>query len=308
MQETRLSPSELVIPLFMCHGVGVSSEVPSMPDVFRYSVDRIVTRVGNVSELGVKAVLLFGLPKDKDEGGSEAYDPDGIVQQTIRRLKKEFSDIVVMTDVCLCGYTSHGHCGVVRGNYVDNDATLELLSRIAVSHAEAGADIVAPSAMMDGQVRTIRRSLDRNGFKDTAIMAYSAKFASSFYGPFRDAVESTPSFGDRRGYQMDPSNWREAIREISLDVREGADIVMVKPALPYLDIIYRARRRFNVPIAAYNVSGEYVALKSACKNGWLNEEKVILEVLTSIKRAGADIIITYFAERAAALLEEGIDQ
>jgi porphobilinogen synthase len=274
-----------------------------MPGVFQLSADELVREAAEVNELGIPAILLFGIPEAKDEMGSEAYASNGIVQRAVKELKERVSDLCVVTDVCLCEYTSHGHCGVVKDGDVDNDATLELLARTALSHAEAGADMVAPSDMMDGRVAVIRDTLDESGLTDTLIMAYAAKYASSFYGPFRDAAHSTPQFGDRRSYQMDPANSDEAIREISLDVEEGADIIMVKPALAYLDVIRRASVEFDLPLAAYNVSGEYSMIKAAAEKGWLDEERVMTEVLTGIKRAGADIIITYFAKNAARMLE-----
>jgi len=279
-----------------------------MPGVFRLSVDELVKEVEEVAKLGIPAVLLFGIPENKDEFGSEAYAEDGIIQRAVRALKRAVPELVVITDVCLCEYTSHGHCGIVRevpgGFEVDNDATLEILARTAVSHAAAGADIVAPSDMMDGRVKAIREALDENGFAHVPIMSYAAKMASAFYGPFREAAESAPQFGDRRGYQMDFANKREALREIALDLEEGADIVMVKPALAYLDIIAATRERFDVPIAAYNVSGEYAMVKAAAKMGWLDEDRIVWEILTAIKRAGADLIITYFAKDVAKKLHQ----
>jgi len=275
-----------------------------MPGIYRFSMSELNKEIAEVTDLKIPAVLLFGLPKHKDSLGSQAYATDGIVQQAVRAIKKSAPQLVVATDVCLCQYTDHGHCGVIRNRTVENDETLKLLSRIAVSQAEAGADIVGPSAMMDGQVQAIRQSLDRGGFQETAIMAYSAKFASAFYGPFREAAESSPLWGDRRSYQMDPPNRREAMREIEMDIREGADIVMVKPALSYLDVIRDARNQFRHPLAAYNVSGEYAMIKAAGQNGWLDEKQVALETLTAIKRAGANIIITYFAKDAAKWLRE----
>jgi porphobilinogen synthase len=270
-----------------------------MADCFHFSPDTIADEAAEVAALGIPAVLLFGLPAKKDQTGSQAWAEDGVVQRSIKEIKKAAPDLLVITDVCLCAYTSHGHCGVIKGNKVDNDATCELLAKVALSHAQAGADIVAPSDMMDGRVKYIREALEQNDFHDVAIMSYAAKFASAFYGPFRDALDSAPAFGDRKTYQMDPANAREALAEIALDIEEGADIVMVKPALAYLDIIYRARQRFDCPIAAYNVSGEYMMLNSAAQAGLLDKEQAILEVLHSIKRAGADIIITYFAKDVA---------
>src|SRR2546425_5093063 len=300
VRETRLSPSDFVYPLFVTHGEGVREEISSMPGQHHLSLDQLGREAEELRSLGIPAVLLFGLPAGKDEGGSEAYDPDGIVQQALRVLQEAAPVLVVITDVCLCEYTSHGHCGFVTANgEVDNDETLRLLARTAVSHAEAGADIVAPSDMMDGRVAAIRSALDDSGFGSTPIMAYAAKQASAFYGPFREAAESAPQFGDRRGYQMDTANSREAMREIEADIGEGADIVMVKPALPNLDLIARARERFDVPLAAYNVSGEYAMVKAAARAGYLDERPVTLEILTAIRRAGADIVITYHAKDAA---------
>ena len=294
--ETRLAPGDLVLPYFVTHGRDVREEVASMPGVFQLSTDELARDVREAASLGIPAVLLFGLPAEKDDVGSEAYHPDGIVQRAIRTIRDVAPDLVVIGDVCLCEYTSHGHCGVVHDGRVVNDPTLELLGRMALAQAEAGAEVVAPSDMMDGRVGHLRRALDRHGFQDTVIMAYSAKFASGFYGPFREAADSTPRFGDRRAYQMDPPNAREAMREIETDVAEGADIVMVKPALAYLDLIRQARQRFDLPIAAYNVSGEYAMVKAAARNGWIDEERVATEILVGIKRAGADLIITYFAK------------
>ena len=304
VRETALSPSDFVYPLFVVHGRDVREEIPSMPGQYHLSLDRLANEAEELRSLGVPAVLLFGLPAAKDDAGSEAYADDGIVQQAVRALKSADPELVVITDVCLCEYTAHGHCGIVVEGEVDNDATLELLSRTAVSHARAGADIVAPSDMMDGRVAAIRTALDEARFAQTAIMAYSAKYASAFYGPFREAAESTPQFGDRRSYQMDPPNAREALREIEADIAEGADIVMVKPALAYLDVLSQARARFDLPLAAYNVSGEYAMVHAAARNGWLDGPRVALEVLTAIKRAGADIIITYHAKEAARWLRE----
>ncbi len=301
-RETRLHPEQFVYPLFVRGGGKIREPISSMPGQFRLSVDELVAEAGQAQGLGIGAVLLFGLPDAKDPAGSGAYDGDGIVQQAVRALRAAHPDLAIMTDVCLCEYTSHGHCGVLRDGQVDNDATLELLARTAVSHAAAGADVVAPSAMMDGQVAAIRRGLDEAGFTTTAIMAYSAKYASAFYGPFREAAESAPQFGDRRGYQMDPPNAREARREIALDLAEGADMVMVKPALAYLDVIQRVRPDVPVPLAAYNVSGEYAMVKAASQQGWLDEPRVVLEILTAIARAGADVIITYHAKEAATWL------
>ncbi len=303
VRETTLTVDDLIYPVFVQEGRGVEQEIPSMPGQFRYSVDRLVPAVEAVVRLGIPAVILFGIPSEKDEVGSQAYAEEGIVQRATRALKEAFGDdLVVIVDVCLCEYTSHGHCGVLHDRDVDNDATLELLGKTAVSLAEAGADMVAPSAMMDGQVQAIRDALDRAGFPHLPIMSYAAKFASFFYGPFREAAESAPSFGDRRGYQMDPANGREALREIVLDDEEGADILMVKPAMPYLDVIARAREVTLKPLAAYQVSGEYAMLRAAARNGWLSEREVVLESLLSIKRAGADLILTYFAKEVAEWL------
>jgi len=302
VRETTLDPGDFVYPIFIAHGHGLREEIPSMPGQFRLSPDMLAAEAKELRSLGIGAVLLFGIPKAKDDVGSEAYAPDGIVQQAIRALKDADPDLVVITDVCLCEYTDHGHCGVVVDGEVDNDRTLPLLARMALSHVEAGADMVAPSDMMDGRVAAIRHALDEAGYAHIPIMAYSAKAASAFYGPFREAAESAPQFGDRRGYQMDPANGREALREIEADVAEGADIVMVKPALPNLDIIVRARQRFDLPIAAYNVSGEYAMVKAAARMGWLDERRITLEVLTAIRRAGADIVITYHAKEAARWL------
>jgi porphobilinogen synthase len=302
VRETRLSPDNLILPLFVCPGRDVRRPVESMPGVAQLSVDNAAREARETFAAGVPAVILFGLPEGKDAQGSEAWKDSGVVQNAIREIKERVPEMVVITDVCMCEYTDHGHCGVIVGNDVDNDATLELLAREALSHARAGADMVAPSDMMDGRVGAIRGALDQNGFPHTPIMAYSAKFASAFYGPFREAAESTPKFGDRRSYQMDPSNSDEALREVAMDLEEGADIVMVKPALPYLDLIYRVKQEFNCPLAAYNVSGEYSMIRAAGRNGWIDEQRATLEVLTAIKRAGADMIITYFAKDVARLL------
>ena len=304
VRETRLTPDCFILPLFICEGRGVKREVASMPGVYNLSVDEAVKEAAAAKADGVLGVLLFGLPESKDATGSKASDPDAPVQSAVRALKREVPDLIVVTDVCLCEYTSHGHCGLVRGGVVQNDETLELLAREAVSHAQAGADVVAPSDMMDGRVAALRAALDESGYADLPILAYSAKFASAFYGPFREAAESAPQFGDRRGYQMDPANGREALREVELDVLEGADMVMVKPALPYLDVLARVRDRWNLPLAAYNVSGEYAMLKAAAANGWLDERRATLELLGGIKRAGADVIITYHAIEAARWLGE----
>jgi porphobilinogen synthase len=302
VRETKLSPDDFIYPLFVTHGKGVKKEISSMPGNYQQSVDNLVKDCDEVKDLGIPAVILFGIPEHKDEAGSEAYSDDGIVQRAIHAIKSKTPELIVITDVCLCEYTSHGHCGVIKGGKIENDATLELLAREALSHAKAGADMVAPSDMMDGRVGAIRKALDSGGFEDTPIMAYAAKYASSFYGPFREAAESTPQFGDRRSYQMDPPNSREALREVALDIEEGADIVMVKPALPYLDIIYQVKQQFNLPVAAYNVSGEFSMIKAAAQLGWLDGERAMMESLTSIKRAGADLILTYFAKEAARVL------
>jgi porphobilinogen synthase len=302
VRETIITVDDLIYPLFVCEGKGVKQEIRSMPEVYRFSLDQLIEEVKQVVELGIKAVLLFGIPDKKDEVGSSAYAKDGIVQKAVRTLKEKFPDLVVITDVCLCEYTSHGHCGIIKNYTVDNDATLEQLAKIAVSHAKAGADIVAPSDMMDGRVGRIREALDEAGFTEVAIMSYAVKYCSAFYGPFREAAESAPQFGDRRSYQMDPANIREALREAYLDVQEGADILMVKPAMPYLDVIKTIRQEFNHPLAAYQVSGEYAMIKAASKLGWLDEEKIMFESLIAIKRAGADLIITYFAKKVAQTL------
>jgi porphobilinogen synthase len=302
VRETRLSVDDLIYPLFAVPGSSVRNPVPSMPGVFQLSVDELVQEALEAEALGIPGILLFGIPEAKDEVGSGAYAPDGIVQRAVQEVKNRVSDLLVVTDVCLCEYTSHGHCGVLREGEVANDATLELLARTALSHAEAGADVVAPSDMMDGRVAAIRDTLDENGFSHLPIMAYAAKYASGFYGPFRDAAQSTPQFGDRRSHQMDPANSDEALREIRLDIEEGADIVMVKPALAYLDVIMRARLEVDLPLAAYSVSGEYAMIKATAARGWLDERRIMMEVLTAIKRAGADIIITYHAKDAAQAL------
>jgi porphobilinogen synthase len=299
VRETELSPRHLVQPLFVVAGEGVREEVPSMPGIERFSIGEVVAEAGEIQEAGVGGVVLFGIPASKDEAGSGAYDDEGVVQMAVRALKEAHPDLTVITDVCLCEYTSHGHCGFVRDGEIDNDITLELLARTAISHAEAGADIVAPSDMMDGRIGTIRHQLDEEGHPNTAIIAYSAKFASAFFGPFRDAAESTPEFGDRRSYQMDPANAREALREVALDIEEGADMVMVKPAGPYLDLIAKVRDRFDVPVAAYQVSGEYSMLKAASQNGWIDERQAVTESLLGIRRAGADVILTYYAKEFA---------
>ncbi|MCL5291624.1 MAG: porphobilinogen synthase [Actinobacteria bacterium] len=303
VRETTLSVDDLIYPLFAIEGAGIRNEISSMPGCYQLSVENLVEEVKKVQSLEIPAVLLFGLPAAKDEAASGAYDENGIVQKAVRALKASVPGILVITDVCLCEYTSHGHCGVIKDGEVLNDVTLELLAKTALSHAEAGADIVAPSDMMDGRVSAIRSQLDEEGFADTPIMAYSAKHASSFYGPFREAAESAPSFGDRRSYQMDPANGNEAVREAALDIEEGADIVMVKPALAALDLIWRIKQEFGYPTAAYNVSGEYSMVKAAASKGWLDEKKAVLELLTGVKRAGADMILTYHAKDAARWLK-----
>ncbi len=299
VRETRLSPDVFMLPLFICEGEGVRREVPSMPGVFNLSVDEAVREVDDARREGIRSVLLFGLPEGKDDIGSSAYDPEGPVQNAVRALKREVAEVLVATDVCLCEYTDHGHCGLVIDGEIANDPTVEQLVRQAISHAAAGADIVAPSDMMDGRVGAIRGALDDRGLEHTAIMAYSAKYCSAFYGPFRDAAGSAPQFGDRKTHQMDPANGREALREVHQDIEEGADIVMVKPAVPYLDVLTRVKETFGYPTAAYHVSGEYSMLKAAARNGWLDERRAMLETLTSIRRAGADIVITYYAREAA---------
>lgn len=302
VRETELSKNDFIYPLFVVPGTKVKKEVSSMPGVYQMSVDEIVRECVDVKSLGIPAVILFGIPDHKDEVGSDAYDELGIVQRCIRSIKKEVPELVVITDVCLCEYTSHGHCGIVRGNEIVNDESVELLAQEALTHAQAGADMVAPSDMFDGRVRAIRTILDENGFHNLPIMSYAAKYASGFYGPFREAAESAPKFGDRRSHQMDPANSDEALREVQTDIEEGADIVMVKPAMPCLDIIRRVKDTFKMPTAAYNVSGEYAMVKAAGRLGWIDEQRIMMEMLTGIKRAGADLIITYFAKEAARLL------
>ena len=301
-RETRLSPSDFIYPMFVTHGRDTRVEVPPMPGIYQLSLDHLIHEVGELSDLGVRSVMLFGIPAYKDEWGSDAYNPGGIIQEAIGVIKQTAPDMTVVADVCLCEFTSHGHCGVLNGDRVDNDATLELLGRMAVCQAQAGADMVAPSAMMDGQVAAIRGALDDESLDDVPIMAYSAKYASGFYGPFRVAADSTPEFGDRAGYQMDPPNVREAMREIELDIEEGADMVMVKPALAYLDVLRAARERFHTPVAAYNVSGEYSMVKAAAENEWIDGRRITMEILTSIKRAGADVILSYHAKEVARWL------
>jgi porphobilinogen synthase len=302
VRETSVSPDDFIYPLFVTCGKGIRKEISSMPGCYQESLDQLAINAKEVYSLGVPSVILFGIPENKDELGTGAYAEDGIVQQAIKVIKDAVPELYVITDVCLCEYTSHGHCGIVAKGDVDNDKTLSLLSLEAVSHAKAGADMVAPSDMMDGRVAAIRAALDQEGFAGTPIMAYAAKYASAFYGPFREAAESTPQFGDRRSYQMDPANRREALKEAAMDIAEGADIVMVKPALAYLDIISDVRNTFNLPVAAYNVSGEYSLVKAAAQLGWIDEERAMMEILTSIRRAGADLILTYFAKEAAKIL------
>ncbi|HVO42314.1 MAG TPA: porphobilinogen synthase [Aggregatilineales bacterium] len=303
IRETTLAPTDFIYPLFVRHGRGVHDEIPSMPGVFHFSIDRLRQEVDELASLGIPAVILFGLPEVKDAIGSENFAPDGIVQRAIQEIKEAHPELIVVTDVCMCEYTDHGHCGIVRDGRIINDETLDILGRVVVSHAEAGADVVAPSGMMDGMVKAIRAALDGNGYDDVSILSYAVKYASSFYGPFRDAAQSPPQFGDRHSYQMDPANAREALREARLDVEEGADMLMVKPALAYLDIVWRVRQKFDLPLAAYNVSGEYSMLKAAAASGWLDERKTALEMLTGIKRAGADMILTYWAKDAARWLD-----
>lgn len=303
VRENQLDVTDLVYPIFVEESTGAKREITSMPGIFRFSPDTLAAEIEEVAKLGIPAILLFGIPRDKDETGSTAYHPQGIVQEAIRAVKKTAPDLIVITDVCLCEYTSHGHCGVITDGQVDNDRTLPILAMTALSHVQAGADIVAPSDMMDGRVKAIRQALDEANAVDILILAYSAKYSSAFYGPFRDAAESAPHFGDRRSYQMDPPNVREALREVEQDINEGADMVMVKPALAYLDVISRVRDTFNYPVAAYNVSGEYSMIKAAAQQEWLDERSVTLEILTSIKRAGADIILTYHAKDVARWLQ-----
>ncbi|HBO84912.1 MAG: delta-aminolevulinic acid dehydratase [Deltaproteobacteria bacterium GWC2_42_11] len=302
IRETTLSINDLILPIFVTFGRNVKKPIGSMPGHYQISIDNLAKEVKEVKDLGIPAVILFGIPEHKDKVGSEAYNPKGIIQQAIKAIKDKTPELVVITDVCMCEYTSHGHCGIIKNNDVDNDATIELLAKEALSHAKAGADIVAPSDMMDGRVGAIRNILDDNNFSHIPIMSYAAKYASAFYGPFREAAESTPQFGDRRSYQMDPANSNEALREAALDIEEGADIIMVKPALPYLDIIRRIKDEFNYPVAAYNVSGEFAMIKAAEKLGWMDGERAMMESLISIKRAGADLILTYFAKEAAKIL------
>jgi len=302
VQETQLSPRDFIYPMFVCPGENVRREISAMPGNYQLSVDQLVAEAKEAESLGISGIILFGLPESKDPEGSDAYNDDGIVQRAIRAVKQEVSDLLVIADTCLCEYTSHGHCGHVVDGDVDNDATLELLAKSAVAQARAGADVIAPSDMMDGRVEAIRDALDTNGFETLPILSYAAKYASVFYGPFREAAESAPQFGDRRSYQMDPANQREAMREIALDIEEGADIIMVKPAMPYLDVVYRAKQEFDLPVAAYQVSGEYSMIVAAARNGWLDLDRAMTESLTSIKRAGADLILTYFAKTMARTL------
>jgi len=304
VRETSLSSDNLVYPLFVTFGKGVKKEISSMPGCYQESVDEVLKHAKEIHSLNIPAVILFGIPEHKDEIGSSAFDDHGVVQTAIRALKDTVPELFIITDVCMCEYTSHGHCGIIKDKDVQNDPTLELLAKEAASHAKAGADMVAPSDMMDGRVEAIRMALDENGYYDIPIMSYAAKYASAFYGPFREAAESTPQFGDRRTYQMDPANRREALKEIALDIEEGADIVMVKPALAYLDVISDVKNAFDVPVAAYNVSGEYSLVKAAGKLGWIDERRIMMEILTSIKRAGADLILTYFAKEAAKILNK----
>jgi porphobilinogen synthase len=304
IRETRLSVDDLILPLFAIGGKGIKNPIPSMPGQFQLSADRLTQTAKEAAALGIPAIILFGIPEKKDPLGTEAYAEKGIVQQAIRAVKEALPEMIVISDVCLCEYTSHGHCGIVAGEVIDNDATLDLLARTALSHAEAGADMVAPSDMMDGRITEIRNALDENGYSHMPIMSYAAKYCSAYYGPFREAADSAPKFGDRRTYQMDPANGLEALREVTLDVEEGADIIMVKPALAYLDIICRVREEIDLPLAAYNVSGEYAMIKAAEQNGWLDGQRVMMETLLAIKRAGADLILTYFAVEAAQALNE----
>jgi porphobilinogen synthase len=304
VRETSLAVCDMIYPMFVSHGHGVKTPVPSMPGVFQFSVDVAVQEAVECASLGLPGIILFGLPAYKDETGSSAFDPEEAVQQAVKAIKNAVPELIVITDVCLCGYTSHGHCGLLNGNIVQNDATLEVLARVALSHARAGADVVAPSDMMDGRVGAIRKALDENGFEQVAILSYAVKYASAFYGPFRDAADSAPMFGDRRSYQMDSANIREAIKEVQQDLDEGADIVMVKPALAYLDVIRAVKEMTTIPVATYNVSGEYAMVKAAANNGWLNEKDIVMEMLLSMKRAGADLILTYFAKDVARWLKE----
>lgn len=304
VRENLVTTADLIYPLFVAAGTGVRNEISAMPGNYHWSADTILYEIEEMLKLGVRSTLLFGLPESKDEVGSGAYHSHGVVQEAIRSIKARFPEMYVVTDVCLCEYTSHGHCGIIKGDTVDNDPTLDLLARTALSHAEAGADMVAPSDMMDGRVGAIRAALDEHGFQDTPIMAYSVKYASAFYGPFRVAADSAPAFGDRRSYQMDPANAREALRELEQDILEGTDIVMVKPAMAYMDVIYRVREACDLPVACYNVSGEFSMVKAAAQQGWIDERRVVMETMTGLKRAGADIIITYHAKDVARWLKE----
>lgn len=304
VRETTLNSKDFIYPIFVVEGKNIKNEISSMPGNYHYSIDRLPEVIKSIEEANIAGILLFGIPEHKDVCGSEAYNDDGIVQQAVRKIKELNKDLLVITDVCMCEYTSHGHCGIIHGNDVDNDETLEYLDKIAVSHAKAGADMVAPSDMMDGRIGSMRKALDENGFRKVSIMSYSAKYCSAFYGPFREAADSAPQFGDRKTYQMDPANRMEALRETKMDIEEGCDIIMVKPALSYLDVIRECRDNFDMPLAAYNVSGEYSMVKAAAKAGMIDEERVMMEILTSIKRAGADIIITYHALEAAKILNK----
>ncbi|MBA8970398.1 porphobilinogen synthase [Clostridium butyricum] len=304
VRETTLNSKDFIYPIFVVEGKNIKNEISSMPGNYHYSIDRLPEVIKSIEEANIAGILLFGIPEHKDACGSEAYNDDGIVQQAVRKIKELNKDLLVITDVCMCEYTSHGHCGIIHGNDVDNDETLEYLDKIAVSHAKAGADMVAPSDMMDGRIGSMRKALDENGFRKVSIMSYSAKYCSAFYGPFREAADSSPQFGDRKTYQMDPANRMEALRETKMDIEEGCDIIMVKPALSYLDVIRECRDNFDMPLAAYNVSGEYSMVKAAAKAGMIDEERVMMEILTSIKRAGADIIITYHALEAAKILNK----
>ncbi len=306
VRETVLTKDDLILPLFAAPGQGVKHEISSMPGNYHWSTDTILSEIESMLNLGVKATILFGLPETKDETGTGAYHENGIVQRAIRAIKSRFPEMYVLTDVCLCEYTSHGHCGIVKGESVDNDPTVDLIARTALSHSQAGADMVAPSDMMDGRIGAMRQLLDRSGFAEVPIMAYSAKYASAYYGPFRVAADSAPAFGDRRSYQMDPGNAREALREVALDVEEGADIVMVKPALAYMDMIYRVKQATNLPVACYNVSGEFAMVKAAAANGWIDERRIVMETMTSFKRAGADLILTYHAKDVARWLDDQV--
>lgn len=308
VQETKLSVDKLIMPLFVVEGRNIKNPIPSMPGFFQFSIDQLLEKIDEIVRLNISAIILFGIPDKKDEVGSGAYAEDGVIQRAVAAIKKHAPELLIITDICLCEYTSHGHCGVVKEGIIDNDETLRLLAKVALSHAEAGTDMVAPSDMMDGRVACIRSALDENGFKDIPILSYAAKYASSFYSPFREAAKSAPAFGDRKSYQIDPSNLREALREIELDIQEGADIVMVKPALAYLDVITKIKERFNHPVAAYSVSGEYAMIKAAAINKWINEQDVVLEILTAIKRAGADLIITYWACDVARWLRHGYEK